>query len=411
MREHAVDAGDRPRRWRRSARRRARGGARRGGAGSSASSPAAPARARPRSSRAAGSRRPARGRRRAAARPQTSAQKPAITSTNHSGVYGWRGRSSLSPCSGRSGRTTRKRSDRCSTTGSNSLWLSIAECSSAIAGPVPCLAVGDARAVGVVVEPQPHPCASPSATPWRIAASSGRRHPPGDRLDAVDELGLDPAGARCRAARRRSGSPSARASAPAAEGVGSAPRRPSRRPAGRRPWWRCARSREIGGPPAPRGDAVDRRLARCSADRAGRACSAPQPVERDHRRSPTAASCADRRVPPLPRRSRARPRDPAPRPSGARRARRRAALPARRHRDRRASRDPAARGARARGGAAVGGRLAVQLPRPTRRPRTSRGCTARAARPTPASWLRRRCGCRWRSGARWRRSAPRRPRR
>ena len=61
--------------------------------------------------RAAGSARRPRGRRRAAAARTTSRQKPAITSAIHSGVYGWRGRSSESPCSGRSGSTSRKRSD------------------------------------------------------------------------------------------------------------------------------------------------------------------------------------------------------------------------------------------------------------------------------------------------------------
>jgi hypothetical protein len=39
--------------------------------------------------------------------PHVSRTKPAITSPIHSSVYGWRGRSSESPCSGRSGSTTR----------------------------------------------------------------------------------------------------------------------------------------------------------------------------------------------------------------------------------------------------------------------------------------------------------------
>ena len=42
--------------------------------------------------------------------PQVSRTNPPITSASHSGEYGWRGRSSESPCSGRSGSTSRKRS-------------------------------------------------------------------------------------------------------------------------------------------------------------------------------------------------------------------------------------------------------------------------------------------------------------
>ena len=41
--------------------------------------------------------------------PPVSTQNAAITSASQSGVYGWRGRSSESPCSGRSGSTRRKR--------------------------------------------------------------------------------------------------------------------------------------------------------------------------------------------------------------------------------------------------------------------------------------------------------------
>ena len=97
-------------------------------------------------------------------RPAHVAQKPAITSASQSGVYGCRGRSSESPCSGRSGSTSRNRSAELL---HHRLPLAVREQPrvqqrqrAARAG----LAVRDARAVGVVVEAELH---GPGRRPWR----------------------------------------------------------------------------------------------------------------------------------------------------------------------------------------------------------------------------------------------------
>ena len=73
----------------------------------------------------------------AAAGRRSRATKPVSSSISHSGEYGWVGRSSEAPCSGRSGSTTRWRCASASTTGSNSRCVRPLECSSASGGPVP----------------------------------------------------------------------------------------------------------------------------------------------------------------------------------------------------------------------------------------------------------------------------------
>ena len=142
--------------------------------------------------RAGASGRRRRARRRAAAGPAVSTQNAAMTSANQSSVYGWRGRSSESPCSGRSGRTSRKRWVRCSTTGSNSRCESPALWSSTSAGPDARLAVGDARAVGRVEQAKPHPRVLRRALARRPPASAARtpgRDPRAAALEAPRELG------------------------------------------------------------------------------------------------------------------------------------------------------------------------------------------------------------------------------
>ena len=92
-----------------------------------------------------------------------------------------------------------------------------------------------------------------------------------------------------------------------------------------------------------------------------------------------------------------RSRDPAARDARARRARGRAAVPARRHRDRRAPRDAAARRAGDRRDGPHDARLAVHLP-DLRDDRAGRpAVTARATTRAPASSPRSRCGWRARS--------------
>ena len=132
--------------------------------------------------RAAGSARRRRGRRPAAAARTTSRQKPAITSAIHSGVYGWRGRSSESPCSGRSGSTSRKRSDELL---DQRLPLAVGQqrrVQQRERRPGARLAVGDPRAVVVVVEAELHTlrsrrrCAHPTtARSSALAAARARR--------------------------------------------------------------------------------------------------------------------------------------------------------------------------------------------------------------------------------------------
>ena len=109
--------------------------------------------------------RPPRGRSRRSRRPAS----PASTE--------WRGRSSESPCSGRSGSDDAEaRRQRARSTGSHSRCESPSECSSTIARPGAGLAVGDPRAVLMVVQPQLH--------------AGDRRSPPRVRGDRVDQKPL-----------------------------------------------------------------------------------------------------------------------------------------------------------------------------------------------------------------------------
>ena len=88
--------------------------------------------------------------------PHVSRTKPASTSASHSGEYWWRGRSSESPCSGRSGSTRRKRSPSSSTSGSHSRCEKPGGVQQRERRPGARLAVGDPRTVGVVVEAELH---------------------------------------------------------------------------------------------------------------------------------------------------------------------------------------------------------------------------------------------------------------
>ena len=146
-----------------------------------------------------------------AARAPRPRSRPSPRRTSRS-CRGGAGRCSESPWSGRSGRTTRKRSARPSTAGSHSLCESSPECSSASGGTGAGLAVGDAGSVAVVIEPQPH---------RQIVGARCRGHPelrrsdderpaagpppsrPPRALAALAALGIAAAAARAAGTRRR----------------------------------------------------------------------------------------------------------------------------------------------------------------------------------------------------------------
>ena len=315
--------------------------------------------------------------------PPTSGRGPAVSTAERRpsprrttpSVYGWRGRSSESPCSGRSGSTTGSGRVRCSTTGSNSRWLSSAECSSTSAGPGARLAVGDARAVAVVEEAQLHPrrlagahaalerAGDRARRRRRARAPSSRRGAASSACDPVRARRAAPRGADevAEAERRRRVAALRAAARWSAARVSDDARRSAgrRRSRARETHVRQARpvasvtgagARASARSIAP-GDAVHAAssgggsslaAARSRPERArGRAGRRARPA---HGRDATSRATTVQRRAPLG----LRPRDRPARAARARRAGGRAAVPARRHRDRRPPRHAAARRARAR---------------------------------------------------------------
>ena len=105
-------------------------------------------------------------------RPHVSRQNSAMTSASQSSVYGWRGRSSESPCSGRSGQHEPEAVGEVLDERDELAVRQRGAVHEAQARPDARLAVGDPRAVAMVVEAQLHPLASPSA---RLAAQRAAR--------------------------------------------------------------------------------------------------------------------------------------------------------------------------------------------------------------------------------------------
>ena len=203
-------------------------------------------------------------------------------------MYGWRGRSSLSPCSGRSGSTTRKRSDEVLDDRRRTRGATAPRVQDRAGRPGPRLAVGDPRAV--------------AARGRGGASSAAPRRPAAPPRSAAAPRGV---AARGSSAASAPGAARARPGCALAEPRRGAPRRPgSRARAPRASSVRARSSSVLGGAPSARcrRSAARRRVTRASMQRAQRAC-----------------------------RPRARPRParrPAPgRPRGARRCRRRHRTP------------------------------------------------------------------------------------